>query len=98
VQFPVCNPAGEVEACFGLSICEEDGAISLSESTAYKLYCHMLIQQLPVTAFKEAIESLAEIAEFYRDLPPPPAPILPKSVNARITGSYPAPVYAIEEE
>lgn len=71
----------------------------LSDTEAYRLFCHIIVQRLPACAFEEAVESLCQMFEFYRDSPRalPASSALP-SVKAKITGRHTVPVYPITEE
>lgn len=72
---------------------------TLSETDAYRLFCHIVVQLLPAGAFSEAVESLTQMFEFYREPPLAlPAQAAPASVQAKVSGSYTAPVYPITED
>lgn len=63
------------------------------------MICHALVQQLPETAFGEAVESLAGIREFYRDSPALLKAVhAPMSIKAKVTGSFTAPILPVLED
>ncbi len=98
IRFPVCDSPDRMQAFFDVCIPGESGILSLSEMDAYRLLCHALVQHLPDMAFGEAVEALTGMYEFYRNSPTLPAPPSPRSVKARVTGSYTVPIYPILEE
>src|SRR5437763_15994995 len=80
LRFPVSvRPDGE-QAFFDVCIPGESRIFSLSETNAYRLLCHALVQHLPDTAFGEAVEALSGMYEFYRTTPMLPAPSVHRSV------------------
>ena len=98
-RFPLAHQPDCFSAFLDLYIHEPPEGVTLSETDADRLLCHLLLQRMPDEGLKEAIESLSGMCEFYR-LPagsPKPLPA-PKSVRARITGSYVAPVFPATEE
>jgi hypothetical protein len=53
----------------------------------YRLLCHTIIQQLPDTAFQEAVESLKDMWEFYAHTPklPEPLPVATSKLQGKVT-------------
>jgi hypothetical protein len=98
IRFPVCADPDGMQAFFDVCVPDESGTFSLSETDVYRLLCHVLVQRLPPAAFGEAVAALTGMYEFYRDSPALLSPPPPRSVKARVTGSYTAPVYPIMEE
>lgn len=69
--------------------------------TDRRTLCRSLLDRMPESGLDEAVESLARIVEFWRENDahvPSPRPDPPRSVRARITGTYTAPVYPIPED
>lgn len=98
-RFPVSEYPAGTQAFFDVKVSEKDGVLSLSEADMCRLYCHAVLQQLPDRAFEEAVEVLNGMHEFYKNTPPLlPQPSPTKSLRAKITGHYTAPVYPIPEE
>lgn len=98
LRFPVyVRPNGE-RGFFDICVPSEGEVLTLSEADAYRLLCHTLIQRLPDIAFKEAVDALTGMCEFYRHTPSLPAPVSGRSTKARITGSYTAPVFPVTED
>jgi hypothetical protein len=96
-RFPVCEQSCGMHAY--LDICVPSDSSSLTETEVYRLCCHIMVQRLPASAFGEAVESLSQMFEFYRESPRAlPAPAVSPSVKARITGSHTAPAYPITED
>jgi hypothetical protein len=97
MRFPVGAHSDGMEAF--IDVCVPPGSkIALTTAETYRLFCHILIQNLPATAFEEAVESLSGMYEYYLESPTSlPAPPV-ESMKARITGSYLATVYPIIEE
>lgn len=87
-----------MQAFFDVCLPGESGEFSFTETEVARLLCHALVQHLPDVAFGEALETLTGMYEFYREVPALPAPPLLRSVKAKITGSYTAPVFPIMEE
>lgn len=87
-----------MQAFFDVCVPSEGGESSLSEIETSRLICHAFVQHLPKAAFREAVEALAGMLEFYRDSPAILAESFPSSVKARLTGSYSAPVFSVSEE
>lgn len=71
----------------------------LSDSQLRRLLCHALLQRLPDEGLAEAMQSLADMNEFYR-LPRfvPPQPLPQKSIPVRIGETILAPVYPVTED
>lgn len=73
---------------------EED---AWSQADLNRLFCHVLIHQLPDEGLGEAVESLAEMCEFHARLPAPhptlsqpaPQPIKVKFLGTRVE-TYPS--------
>ena len=98
IRFPVCDCPDGTRAFFDICIPGEDGVLSLSETDAYRLLCHALVQHLPELAFPEAVEALTGMYGFYRKSETLPAPPSRRSMKTRITGNYTAPVFPVLEE
>jgi hypothetical protein len=98
-RFPVCEQPCGMHAYLDVCVPSDSESFSLTETEAYRLFCHIVVQRLPARAFREAVESLGQMFEYYRDIPRTlPAPADPPSVKARITGSHTAPVYPVTED
>jgi hypothetical protein len=98
-RFPVCEQPHGMHAYLDLCVSSDREEFSLSETEAYRLYCQIMVQHLPASAFAEAVESLSQIFEFYLKCPGAlPAPATFPSVKVTITGSHTAPVYPITED
>ncbi len=98
-RFPVCEQPDAMHAYFDVFVPSDSEVFSLSETDAYRLFCHIVVQRLPDRAFAEAVESLTQMFEFYRESPRVlPAQAAPASVKAKVSGSYTAPVYPITED
>jgi hypothetical protein len=69
------------------SLPEED---AWSQADLNRLFCHVLIHQLPDEGLGEAVESLTEMCEFYARLPAPytalPQPA-PQPVKVKLLGT-----------
>ncbi len=98
-RFPVCEQPHGTRAYFDMCVPSDSEVFTLSETDAYRLFCHIVVQLLPAGAFSEAVESLTQMFEFYREPPLAlPAQAAPASVQAKVSGSYTAPVYPITED
>lgn len=97
-RFPVCEHSEGIAAYFDVCLRGDRSGLTLSEVEAYRLLCHAIVQSLPDAAFKEAVESLSGMYEFYQPVPALPATQAMRSVKAKVTGSYAAPVFSVGEE
>jgi hypothetical protein len=72
---------------------------TLSETECGRWLCHSLLQQLPESEMREAVETLTQMYEFHQDSRVPAAPPASAgSIKARITRSYTAPVFPVPDE
>src|SRR5437870_355782 len=56
-RFPVCEHSENMQAYFDVRVAEKGGVLTLSEADMYRLYCHAMLQHLPDSAFREAVDA-----------------------------------------
>jgi hypothetical protein len=69
------------------------------ETAIARLFCHAVLQKLPDNALSEAVESLAQIFEFYSSNNAPMPPKLPaQAISARWGQGYVRPIFPVDED
>src|SRR5205807_1889515 len=96
---PLQAGTGGPSVLVGFHLFGTSGGPDLPEPLILRLFCHALLGRLPNEALSEAVESLVGMYDHYRLPYTPPQPLLPpRSVKARVTGSYVRPVFPVTEE
>lgn len=100
LRFPVCSDPAGLQVFIDFCLPEGNDAGALSEAEMYRLYCHVLLQQIPAEGLKETAESLDEMRDFYAAAPVNQNAIAPesKTVEARLGQVFVRPVFPITDE
>lgn len=91
--------AGNVEHLVRFHYLDTCGETDVPEPVKARIACHFLLSQIPDEGMSEALETLAQMWQFYRTpvLPPPALPA-PARIPAKLGETYVRPVFPVTEE